>query len=134
MGNHCDINPKIDPEARKCPPVDCNEGTQIGSDAYQVLVDSDNGCLDDCGSSVCASNFRLLKTVHDKCDKDTLSWVAEVAYHDYDEICDQFNCNLVEAGDASTELVCNDPAASSSNSSGPSKVSFLVSLVAMVYF
>ena len=106
--NHCLINPKFDLDARKCPPVDCTMDGGGVDDAYQTIV-NDSNCLSDCSSTDCASSFRRIKAVHDKCPKDTLSWTIEVAYHDYDEICDEFGCNIAESGEAADELICNEP-------------------------
>jgi hypothetical protein len=114
--NHCLINPKFDVEARKCPPVDCAMDGGGVDDAYQTIV-NDLNCLSDCSSTDCASSFRRIKAVHDKCPKDTLSWVVEVAYHDYDEVCDEFGCNIAESGDAADELICNDPITNNMSSS-----------------
>ena len=123
---HCLIAPKFDTEQRKCPPVDCeaemaaadNEG--VADVAYQNLV-NDAACLEDCSTSNCANSFRLLKTVHDKCPKDTMSWVGEVAYHDYDEICNDYGCNLAEAAsNPDDELICDDPASYMLDSSSSS--------------
>jgi len=101
---HCDIKMKNDPNSRKCPPVDCE--TKVGDDAWQIMVA--NNCKDDCSTSDCGNNFRIIKAVHDKCPRDTLSTVVEIAYHDVDEACDAFGCNLASADDDMSELICTE--------------------------
>lgn len=101
---HCNINMKFASESRKCPPVDCE--TRVGDDAWQVMATSD--CTSDCSSTDCANNFRIIKAVHDKCPRDTLSTVVEIAYHDVDEACNAFGCNLAVADTDQSQLICDD--------------------------
>jgi len=111
---HCDINMKFDSESRKCPPVDCE--TKVGDEAWQVMVMSD--CSSDCSSSDCANNFRIIKAVHDKCPRDTLSTVVEIGYHDVDEACEAFGCNLAVADADESQLICENPVMSGASAFG----------------
>lgn len=134
---HCEIKPKYDPELTDCPAVAC--GTRGGNDAFQAMVTT--GCVDDCTKDGCADNFRILKAFHDTCPEDDISQVAEMAFHDYDSACDDFSCNIAEAGDATTELVCTDPdvvGASKENSAAAtttniSLISFLAAVAAFAF-
>jgi hypothetical protein len=118
---HCDIPAKHDADQRKCPPVECvdekGEPTDAGDVAFQNMLDSTSNCKKDCSTSDCANNFRMIKTVHDKCPRDTLSTPVEIAYHDLDEACDSFGCNLADADEDENALICMDMASVMGSSS-----------------
>jgi len=129
--DHCEISPKFNAEQRPCPPVDCDLESGGADEYYQSLM-ANPDCQNDCSPSVCANSFRYMKAVHDKCPKDTLSWTMELAYHDFDEVCDRFGCNLPEAGDPKDELICEDPEAAKSATATASSISTVASFIAVV--
>jgi len=95
----CEIVRLVDPNLPECPAVVCNDGS--GNDAYNKLVG--NGCGTTC-TAACADDFRILKAVHDTCEEDSLDTAAELAFHTYEEACEDFNCNILTEED---QLECH---------------------------
>lgn len=126
----CAIQRKRDPELPDCPDAVCDKR---GNEAYQVLLTSN--CLNNgCNSTICAENYRILRSEHDKCDHDTLSKSAESGIHDFEEICESNNCNsLLTDEDVIQELFCSMyvPTESSAHTSGVS--GFLVVLAVITF-
>lgn len=104
----CSILRKHDPDLPNCPDVTCADE---GNLAYNALVDTQ--CLDACDTTECATHFRLLKATHDSCDQDALDTAAELAFHDYEDACTSFDCNVVkDSSENSKQLVCPDETSS----------------------
>lgn len=62
-----------------------------------------------CETSTCATNYRILRAEHDLCDEDTLSQNAETGIHDYEKICEDFNCNvLTDESLIEAQLICRE--------------------------
>ena len=111
----CKITKKRDPDLLDCPAAVCDNR---GDRAYQVLLTS--GCLDDCSTSVCASNYQILRAEHDLCDHDKLSESSETGIHDFEEICAAFGCNvLTDESLIAAQLVCITDESSGCTSSYP---------------
>ena len=103
----CEITKKYIPGFPDCPTATCTDGS--GYTAWAALVAND--CENDCSSTICRGNFRVLKVVHDNCPEDTLSTIAETNYHDMEEVChEDHGCNMPNASSA-TPLVCEDTSA-----------------------
>eukprot|EP00586_Coscinodiscus_wailesii_P017503 CAMPEP_0172499884 /NCGR_PEP_ID=MMETSP1066-20121228/132188_1 /TAXON_ID=671091 /ORGANISM="Coscinodiscus wailesii, Strain CCMP2513" /LENGTH=238 /DNA_ID=CAMNT_0013273869 /DNA_START=149 /DNA_END=865 /DNA_ORIENTATION=+ len=99
---HCDIRRKRDPALGDCPSAVCDTR---GNDAFATLVSS--GCLDNCDTSVCASNYYVLRSEHDNCEHDTLEESAENGIHNFEEVCESNNCNsLLSEEDVRNQLIC----------------------------
>ena len=98
----CAITRKFDSSLPQCPNVACDES---GNEAYQVLLEE--GCAESCDTSLCASNFHILKAAHDTCHEDVLATAAEQAFHDFEEACEAFNCNIAAVASSDAEqLIC----------------------------
>lgn len=98
----CHITKKRDPDLLDCPTAVCDDR---GDRAYQTMLTS--GCLDDCSTTVCVSNYQILRAEHDLCDHDTLSESSETGIHDFEEICEAFNCNVLTTESLiAAQLVC----------------------------
>eukprot|EP00548_Thalassiothrix_antarctica_P017662 CAMPEP_0194194158 /NCGR_PEP_ID=MMETSP0154-20130528/75429_1 /TAXON_ID=1049557 /ORGANISM="Thalassiothrix antarctica, Strain L6-D1" /LENGTH=750 /DNA_ID=CAMNT_0038918561 /DNA_START=233 /DNA_END=2482 /DNA_ORIENTATION=+ len=101
----CEILPKFDSDLEACPAHSCTDGS--GTAAFEALV-RDN-CEADCsGNAQCGTNFQTLLAVHDLCEEDTLSLSAELGFHEMEESCAQFACNLSDGSTDSMQLVCDD--------------------------
>lgn len=103
----CEIVRKPDPNLPNCPAANCN---QSGDEAYQALLMG--GCLNDCNTDHCITNYRILRVVHDTCPEDTLDPLSESGIHDYEETCEAHNCNTQTPNDARVDmfqaLICED--------------------------
>merc|ERR1712037_259885 len=99
----CLIGKKYDPELPDCPPSVC--GNQ-GDLAFQVL--ESNNCKADCSTEVCSANYKILRSEHDNCAEDTLTLEAETGLHDFEELCEEQNCNALKPGLDSEQTECHD--------------------------
>lgn len=98
----CSIAKKFDPDLVNCPPSFCDDS---GDRAYQAMLIS--GCLDNCDTPTCITNYRILRSEHDTCDGDVLSQSSETGLHDFEEVCEAFNCNvLTDESLIAAQLVC----------------------------
>lgn len=98
----CEITRRRNFELIDCPTAVCDNR---GNTAYQVLLTS--GCLTDCKSATCGSNYQILRAEHDNCEHDTLSEAAESGIHNFEEICEPFNCNsLLTDESVAAQLIC----------------------------
>ena len=98
----CQITKKRDPKLLDCPKAVCDDR---GDRAFQVILTS--GCFDDCSTSVCASNYQILRAEHDLCDHDTLSDSSETGLHEFEDICGAFGCNIMaDESLIAAQLVC----------------------------
>eukprot|EP00555_Chaetoceros_dichaeta_P002495 CAMPEP_0198251970 /NCGR_PEP_ID=MMETSP1447-20131203/2621_1 /TAXON_ID=420782 /ORGANISM="Chaetoceros dichaeta, Strain CCMP1751" /LENGTH=233 /DNA_ID=CAMNT_0043937107 /DNA_START=129 /DNA_END=830 /DNA_ORIENTATION=- len=118
----CEIVRRRNFELSDCPTAICDGR---GNTAYQVLLTS--GCLTNCMSSVCGTNYQILRTEHDNCDHDSLSESAETGIHDFEEICEPFNCNsLLEDKSVNEQLICTEEEKKESNAVASQVSGFLI--------
>ena len=96
----CEIRRAFTEGAPDCPKANCDDGS--GNAAYEAAVDA--GCMVDCSSEKCKSDFTTLRVVHDSCPHDTLSIAAEKGLHDLEVPCKDVLCNAVDGDDQ--QLVC----------------------------
>lgn len=110
---HCSILKKRDPNLPDCPDAVCDDR---GNQAYQGLLT--NGCLTNCNTSVCANFYRTLRAEHDLCDESTLDRSSETGIHDYEDVCEEFNCNVLPDDESAVnaQLICLDPRENKSES------------------
>lgn len=102
----CTILKKSDPSLENCPVPVCDNR---GNEAYRGLLT--NGCLTNCATSVCAGHYQVLRAEHDICKHDTLDTAAEIGIHEYEDICEEFNCNVLAEVDIAAQLICAESSA-----------------------
>lgn len=124
----CHIQRKFDPSLDQCPAVTCDSS---GNDAYQLLLEE--GCTEDCSSALCVEQFKILKAVHDTCDEETLSTVAEQSFHDFEESCEAASCNIqLDGSNDADQLICHEAEHSAAPFSVFTTALAFASLVALV--
>mmetsp|Transcript_3906 Transcript_3906/g.6532 ORF Transcript_3906/g.6532 Transcript_3906/m.6532 type:complete len:237 (-) Transcript_3906:86-796(-) len=100
---HCEIFRRRDPILTNCPASVCDGR---GTDSYGAMLVAE--CLSDCSSTACGANYKILRTEHDNCPEGSISDSAETGIHDFEEICEPYNCNsLFTAEDETEQLICN---------------------------
>merc|ERR1712032_479920 len=67
-----------------------------------------NNCKADCSTEVCSANYKILRSERDNCAEDTLTLKAETGLHDYEEICEDENCNALKPGMDGEQTECHD--------------------------
>lgn len=100
----CEILKKVDPGLADCPPHNCQDTS--GSTAFTAMINA--GCLNDCSTAFCSSNYKTLKAVHDLCEEDDLSTAAELGFHDFSEACSAESCNVGDAELELEQLICTE--------------------------
>ncbi|GAX21549.1 hypothetical protein FisN_6Hh440 [Fistulifera solaris] len=98
----CEIQRAATEGAPDCPIPVCDDGS--GDTAYSAMLDA--GCLTDCSSEACGTNFLTLVAVHDNCPHESLTTAAEEGLHDMESICTMHVCNSATATES--QLVCDD--------------------------
>lgn len=127
---HCDIQRKFDPSLGQCPQVDCS--TNVGNEAYLALQ-IDASCMTNCAQESCKMNYQLLRAFHDSCDHDALDTAAEVVLHDFEEPCEDQNCNvLADSSQDSRILSCEDGEGTSSSKAKGVLVAFAIGAAALL--
>lgn len=118
----CEIKRKFDPLLQPCPEPNCDDNS--GNEAYNAI--SSANCETDCAS--CASSFRMLKAVHDECEGEVLDTSAELAFHEIEVACEQYNCNVFTSAEGSTaQLICDE-----SEESGATTVSAVLASMPLI--
>ena len=102
----CLIGKKYDADLPDCPPSKCDDS---GNNAHAEL--KANGCEADCSTEICSANYKILRSEHDNCAEDTLTLEAETGLHDFEELCEEQNCNALRPGLDDEQTECHDSAA-----------------------
>uniref|UniRef100_A0A7S4JMG0 Uncharacterized protein n=1 Tax=Paramoeba aestuarina TaxID=180227 RepID=A0A7S4JMG0_9EUKA len=92
----CHIDRRYDPSLPDCPGVDCSDRDDAIAN-FEALID--NGCESDCSSSVCVASYRNIRSYHDNCEEGDLPQFIEEGIHDFEESCEDANCNVGEPDD-----------------------------------
>lgn len=105
----CEILKKFREGLPDCPEPNC--GDSRGDDAFAAMVVG--GCADDCSTTTCQSNYRILKGYHDDCEEEDINTTTEQGFHDMAEACEEIepsvSCNPASASvDGADQLVCGD--------------------------
>ena len=100
----CEILKKVDPGLDDCPPHNCQDTS--GTSAFTAMINA--GCVNDCSTAFCSSNYKTLKAVHDLCEEDDLSTEAELGFHDFSEACSAESCNVGDAELELEQLICTE--------------------------
>ena len=127
-GEACEIGRQYNPTLSACPNVTCSNNATLAS-AISALDSA--GCASTCTSSVCVSNYRMLRAYHDTCEEHpNLSGLDQI--HTFEDACEAAECNTVESVfnpntcDGHTHPTSDTAAASSSDSTNTGLVIGLV--------
>lgn len=123
----CDIQRTVTEGATECPVAVCDDGS--GDAAYSALLDA--GCLTDCSSEACSTNYFTLIAVHDNCSHESLSQASEEGLHDMEESCSMHVCN--SATGTESQLVCNHAAEEDHNDGDTTTTSSNAKLVSATF-
>ena len=91
--NSCDINRQVNPNFPTCGSVDCDDD-QDAIDAYNLLQSS---CETSCSSTECTNAFQIIRAYHDGCDEDSIDTDIEEALHDFEDVCEDAECNVASS-------------------------------------
>ena len=97
----CSIGRRQDPALESCPTAVCDSS---GEDAYIKLLLAD--CLTDCSSTICSTNYKILRSVYDSCPDSTLTPDVRTGIRNMEDSCADFNCNTLSSAETAEQLIC----------------------------
>ena len=87
--NDCEITRKYDPALSMCPAVTCSDAAAANAALAALAAAS---CDTTC-TAACGANYQILRAYHDTCEEDEVPMAVEMGLHDYEEPCEDQNCN-----------------------------------------
>merc|ERR1712048_852683 len=101
----CFIPRQFNPDLSACPKVDCKASDSFTKAAETLAV---SACDTSCASDECKTAFQTILSGHDNCEEDDLPSGVENALHDYEDACEDVQCNTRSTPYNPDEEVCDD--------------------------
>jgi len=88
--------------------IDCTDAAQMATALNTIKT---KGCAADCTVAECEKNYLIVQSHHDFCREDQISEDLEKSFHDYDQSCKKWVCDIkkyVEGAETCPDPNCTD--------------------------